>query len=145
MNNVFSGSVTKRVEFDAAHRLPLHQGKCAHLHGHRYVLVVEVRGPIDEATGMLVDYGDISDALKQYVHGPLDHGTMVWARDYELLAWLERHAQKHVVFAMPPTAEAIAAWAFAGLRAALFDAAPGAAVSTVTVHETPTSSATYPG
>ena len=40
----------KRVfDFEAAHRLPGHPGKCRELHGHSYRLVVTVDRPVDPA------------------------------------------------------------------------------------------------
>ena len=32
--------ITRRLEFDAGHRIPNHQSQCRHLHGHRYALEV---------------------------------------------------------------------------------------------------------
>ena len=39
--------VLKEFEFDAAHYLPSYNGKCEHLHGHTYKLVVKVDGRPD--------------------------------------------------------------------------------------------------
>ena len=36
---------TRRIEFDAAHRVMGHEGKCKHLHGHRYALEARVATP----------------------------------------------------------------------------------------------------
>ena len=33
-------SVTRRLEFDAGHRIPDHRSQCRNLHGHRYVLEI---------------------------------------------------------------------------------------------------------
>ena len=37
----------KEFEFDAAHYLPNYHGKCEHLHGHTYKLVVKEEGHPD--------------------------------------------------------------------------------------------------
>jgi 6-pyruvoyltetrahydropterin/6-carboxytetrahydropterin synthase len=82
----------KRVfEFEAAHRLPRHPGKCRTLHGHSYRLVVTVERPVDADSGMAVDFADLKQVVRKEVVDPLDH-TFVNDR-------IEN-----------PTAEAMAAW-----------------------------------
>jgi 6-pyruvoyltetrahydropterin/6-carboxytetrahydropterin synthase len=67
----------KTFGFEASHQLPLHDGPCAHLHGHSYRLTVEVCGvtlhTTGPKTGMVVDYGDISAAVKPLLVQALDH------------------------------------------------------------------------
>ena len=41
--------VRRRFEFEAAHELPNHPGKCKNLHGHSYKLFVTVERPVDAA------------------------------------------------------------------------------------------------
>ena len=50
--------------FCAAHRLPLHKGRCHRLHGHSYRLQVVVSGPPDGHSGMVVDFYDVEDAVQ---------------------------------------------------------------------------------
>lgn len=66
-------TISKRFDFDAAHRLPkLHKGhKCRRLHGHTYKVEIRLRGVPDER-GFVVDYAEISAAWKP-VHKLLDH------------------------------------------------------------------------
>ena len=45
--------VLKEFEFDAAHYLPSYNGKCEHLHGHTYKLVVKVDG-VPDMEGMVL-------------------------------------------------------------------------------------------
>ena len=47
--------VLKEFEFDAAHYLPSYNGKCEHLHGHTYKLVVKVDGRPD-MEGVVLDF-----------------------------------------------------------------------------------------
>jgi 6-pyruvoyltetrahydropterin/6-carboxytetrahydropterin synthase len=67
-------SLWKEFGFEAAHQLPhVPPGhKCARLHGHSFVLEVHVHGPVDQHTGMLVDYADIKQAFSPLQH-QLDH------------------------------------------------------------------------
>ncbi len=64
--------VVKRYTFDAAHILPLHKGKCKNLHGHTYQVEVHIKGQVDESTGMIVDFGQISHIVKPIIEG-YDH------------------------------------------------------------------------
>ncbi len=70
--------ITKNFRFEAAHHLPGHHGKCARPHGHSYRLEVTIRGPIKDAPGesdhgMVMDFGDLSQIVKNSVIESLDH------------------------------------------------------------------------
>jgi 6-pyruvoyltetrahydropterin/6-carboxytetrahydropterin synthase len=47
--------------FEAAHRLPkVPEGhKCARLHGHSFKVELAIVGPVNPATGWLLDFGDL--------------------------------------------------------------------------------------
>lgn len=66
-------TIQKRLDFDAAHSLdflpPDH--KCARVHGHTYVVDIEVQGEPDQF-GMLVDYGDLTAPIM----AELDHRNL---------------------------------------------------------------------
>lgn len=64
-------AVCRRYTFEAAHQLEWHRGKCRQLHGHSYVLEVEVVGLLD-ANGVVVDFEDV-DRLVEPVVQRLDH------------------------------------------------------------------------
>lgn len=53
--------VTRRLKFDAAHRISGHPGKCDRLHGHTYLVDVEVMGDRLDHLGILVDFGTIKE------------------------------------------------------------------------------------
>lgn len=67
----------KTFTFEASHQLPSHDGKCRRLHGHswRGTLVAEGDVLINEGSkaGMLIDYGDLSAAIKPLLEQCLDH------------------------------------------------------------------------
>lgn len=109
--------VSKAFEIDAAHFIPGHPGKCANMHGHRWTVVVEVKGQINAETGMVIDFGD----LKKFVE--------------PLIAQLDHHTLNDVL-PIAPTAENIAKWFADTLR-------PVLSVSKVEVWETPTSCAEW--
>jgi 6-pyruvoyltetrahydropterin/6-carboxytetrahydropterin synthase len=80
-----SASLTRRISFSAAHRYRRPDwsdeknaatfGACAwpNYHGHNYVCDITVGGPIDEATGFVVDLGVLDDILKKQVRDRFDH------------------------------------------------------------------------
>jgi 6-pyruvoyltetrahydropterin/6-carboxytetrahydropterin synthase len=71
-------SVVRRYRFDAAHRLAWHPGKCRQLHGHSYVLEVELAGPLDDR-GIVMDFAEVDKVVDATVlRGPngLDHADL---------------------------------------------------------------------
>jgi 6-pyruvoyltetrahydropterin/6-carboxytetrahydropterin synthase len=60
-------------DFEAAHRLPQHPGKCKELHGHSYHLVVTVARPVIRETGMAIDFADLKQIVRREVVDRLDH------------------------------------------------------------------------
>jgi len=65
--------VVRRFHFDAAHRLPNYDGKCADLHGHRWEFDVGLTGKVDPETGMVIDFGIIKEIVNDKVVSVLDH------------------------------------------------------------------------
>lgn len=60
-------------DFEAAHVLPGHPGKCRNLHGHSYRLVVEVDRPVDPVSGLAIDFADLKAIVKREAVDLLDH------------------------------------------------------------------------
>ena len=58
----------KEIEFDAAHYLPQHSGKCKNLHGHRWRVIVEITASRLNDQGMVMDFGDIKKVVHKYDH-----------------------------------------------------------------------------
>lgn len=64
--------VTKRFNFEMAHALRCHDGQCASIHGHSYVLDITIAGVPAEATGhpkdgMVIDFADLKRMVKPIV------------------------------------------------------------------------------
>lgn len=49
--------------FDAAHFLTNYDGKCKNIHGHRWRVILEIKG--EPKNGMLVDFGGLKKDLKE--------------------------------------------------------------------------------
>jgi 6-pyruvoyltetrahydropterin/6-carboxytetrahydropterin synthase len=117
-------TLEKEVRWEAAHRLPGHDGKCARLHGHSYraVLVLESPSLIPDGPkrGMVQDYADVEAAVRPVVDEWLDH------------RYLNETLGEHNT-----TSEAIARWLFHRLKEAL------PLLVAVRLHETCTTSTEY--
>jgi len=68
--------VARDFRFEAAHQLPDHPGKCRHLHGHSYRLRVVCRAPVDERTGLAIDFGELKRIVHAEVLDHLDHAFL---------------------------------------------------------------------
>jgi 6-pyruvoyltetrahydropterin/6-carboxytetrahydropterin synthase len=110
--------ITRRLEFDSGHRIPNHQSRCRHLHGHRYALEVTLAGDViqahgDAQQGMVMDFGQVKAIAERELVDTWDHAFLVWREDAalrEFLATIPDH--RTVVFDAPPTAEHLAEAAF---------------------------------
>ena len=70
--------VLKEFEFDAAHYLPSYNGKCEHLHGHTYKLVVKVDGRPD-MEGMVLDFTLLKKiVLNDVIPNPSAENIAIW-------------------------------------------------------------------
>ncbi|MFZ3102046.1 MAG: 6-carboxytetrahydropterin synthase QueD [Desulfitobacteriaceae bacterium] len=94
-----------RAHFDAAHFLRNYPGKCSRIHGHRWDVEVCLKGNELSATGMLVDFHDLKQAVKQTIA----------AYDHNLLNELPEFTQEN----LNPTAENIAKQLFHEVKKAL--------------------------
>ena len=69
--------LTKQFRFEAAHFLP-HvppEHPCRNLHGHSVRVEVSVRGDADPVTGWVLDYGEMSCAVRPVIE-ELDHALL---------------------------------------------------------------------
>lgn len=119
--------VTRRLEFDAGHRIPDHRSQCRHLHGHRYVLEVTLAGEIiskagDPANGMVMDFSEIKSLAKGRLVDLWDHAFLVYEGDTRVVEFLQTLPEhKTVVLDCIPTAENLAEKAFLILDAVYRD------------------------
>ena len=58
---------------DAAHYLKGYLGKCANLHGHRWIIEIIVSGKRLNQLGMLIDFLDVKQAFKDKIESRFDH------------------------------------------------------------------------
>lgn len=101
-------TVAKRFRWEAAHRLPWHDGPCDNLHGHSYRMTVELDGAPDER-GMLIDFQDVKRILQPLVDA-WDHAILVAETDDELRQIVAQTGWKHATLPCDTTAENLAAY-----------------------------------
>lgn len=101
-------SCTRRFEFDAAHRIVSHGGKCRHLHGHRYCAEITFTAPELGDDGMVVDFGIIKQYAGEWIDAYFDHGSILSEKDKVLIDLCDSNEWKVYIMQGEPTAENIA-------------------------------------
>jgi 6-pyruvoyltetrahydropterin/6-carboxytetrahydropterin synthase len=80
-------TVTRRFEWDAMHRIPGHEGKCAAFHGHRYAMEVTVASAALDHLGRVIDFSVLKTELGQWIDRNMDHNAILF-RDDPAVAFL---------------------------------------------------------
>jgi len=132
---------TRSIEFDTAHRVYKHEGKCAHLHGHRYRVLISADAPELDELGRVIDFSVLKQRVGGWADEVLDHGLLLHKDDPLVNALDGQRARNNVrqkikLMDCNPTAENIA-------KLFLLDVCPavlqgtGVRVVLVRVYETP--------
>jgi 6-pyruvoyltetrahydropterin/6-carboxytetrahydropterin synthase len=111
--------ITVTGHFDSAHYLNGYKGKCEEVHGHRFEVLVGVRGESLNEIGILYDFTELKAHLKE-ITGYLDHKPL-----NDLPPFKGRN----------PSSENLAVYIYGEMEARL--KAPGVSLSFVEVHESP--------
>ena len=137
-------TITRKLEFDAGHRIPDHKSQCRNLHGHRYTLEITLVGDIvreegSSDNGMIMDFSDVKSLAKQHLVDVWDHAFLAYAKDTVVREFLESlPGHKTVIIDSIPTVENLAQTAFNILRAAYKDHyGTGLRLHKLVLHETP--------
>lgn len=115
--------IHKTFTFDSAHRLVgVPEGhKCGRVHGHTFHVEIHVGGKVNQATGFVIDFADITQAFSPILN-QLDH---TYLNDIEGLE--------------NPTSENIARWIWVRLKPNL------QGLSRIVIRETPNAGCCYEG
>lgn len=150
--------IRKSIEIDAAHRVPFHESKCRHLHGHRYQITAILRSeelvsPESDRrsdAGMVADFGVVKESLVRVIHDQFDHKLILWKQDpllTDIYDMLRRHRgllSGLVTIPVIPTAEELAKYWGQLFWTDVFESFRGGiTLDSFTVRETPTSFATH--
>ncbi|MDI9226387.1 6-carboxytetrahydropterin synthase QueD [Serratia bockelmannii] len=113
----------KDFQFEDAHRLPLvpEGHKCGRLHGHSFMVRLEVTGDVDPHTGWVMDFAELKAVF-----------SPIWER-------LDHHYLNDIPGLENPTSEVLAAWIWQQLKPQLPE------LTAVMVKETCTAGCVYKG
>ena len=134
---------TRRLEWDAAHRVTKHGGRCENLHGHRYIAEIHVGAPTLDDKGFVFDFGQIKEVVGSWIDDMWDHGSILYEKDHELIHLCHAKGWKVCKMSSEPTAENIAAHLFRVAGDLLSEYK--VSVVRVRVYETPNCWADYSG
>ncbi len=113
--------------FSSGHALRGYKGKCENPHGHNYKVRVTVEGPALDSVGLLSDFSQLKKVIRSVIEG-VDHKFLNDQAPFDVIN---------------PSAENIAKY-FYDETARGMDALPaGAKITSITIWETDTASATY--
>lgn len=130
--------------FDSAHFLSGYNGKCANLHGHRWVISAETASErliaSGQLRGMITDFSYIKNDLKALAD-EFDHAFIYEKGTLKntTVAALNEENFRLIEVDFRPTAENFAEYFYNRLSEMGYN------VSSVTVYETPNNSATFKG
>ncbi|HJV87139.1 MAG TPA: 6-carboxytetrahydropterin synthase QueD [Noviherbaspirillum sp.] len=137
-------TITRKLEFDAGHRIPDHKSQCRNLHGHRYTLEITLVGAVIQEegssdNGMIMDFSDVKALAKQHLVDVWDHAFLAYEKDAVVREFLESiPGHKTVIISTIPTVENLAQTAFNILKTAYQDRyGTGLRLQKLVLHETP--------
>jgi 6-pyruvoyltetrahydropterin/6-carboxytetrahydropterin synthase len=137
-------TITRKLEFDAGHRIPDHKSQCRNLHGHRYTVEITLVGNVIEQegssdNGMIMDFSDVKSLAKQFLIDVWDHAFLVYEKDKSVRDFLDSlPGHKTVIIDRIPTVENLAQTAFDILKVAYQDRyGTGLRLQKLVLHETP--------
>jgi 6-pyruvoyltetrahydropterin/6-carboxytetrahydropterin synthase len=117
--------LTVESQFSAAHQLRGYKGKCEALHGHNWRVQVTVSSEKLDDIGMVLDFHELKSITNE-VLASLDHSFL-----NDVFPFTE----------INPSSENMAKWIFESIRKKILK--KNCTISSVTVWENETSSATY--
>lgn len=128
--------------FDSAHFLAGYEGKCANIHGHRWVIEAAFNGEELRSSGakrgMLIDFGDIKHEVRALAQS-LDHALIYESGSLKPATLAAMQEEGFLLIEVPfrPTAENFAEHFYRLLNE------KGLPVKSVAVYETPENCAVY--
>ncbi len=104
--------ITRLFNFEAAHALPWHSGKCSNIHGHSYVLEVCISGSVissenEASDGMIMDFQELKQWVLKAVINDFDHSLLLFKSDLRFKEIIADSSQKVILFDSSPTCENI--------------------------------------
>lgn len=138
--------ICRKLEWDAGHRIVGHEGKCANLHGHRYVAGIYIGADGLDPLGRVIDFSFIKEKIGEWIDKNWDHNMILAENDPIIqqvdlpddMVWEWLGRKPFIIKRGQPTAENIAAEL---LEVAKVYTPKHLTVLKIVVHETPNCSA----
>ena len=113
MSDLATITCTRRLEWDAMHRIPRHESRCAAFHGHRYAAELTCYAHDLDDRGRVIDFGVIKERVGGWIDHHWDHTALLMRGDPDpaiplLVASNEVNGRPVYWFEAPPTAETLA-------------------------------------
>ena len=96
-----------KINYEYAHRLVHHQGKCRHVHGHSGEATIELCSETLDSNGFVMDFSDLKAPIKQWISDNWDHAYLANQND-PLLSAFQAEEMKVYRFPEEPSAEVMA-------------------------------------
>jgi 6-pyruvoyltetrahydropterin/6-carboxytetrahydropterin synthase len=119
--------VTVDENFSSGHALRGYKGKCENVHGHNYKVRVTLEGPQLDSVGLLYDFTHLKRVIREIVGG-VDHKFLNDMAPFDVIN---------------PSAENLAKYFYDETTRQMNAMPEGARVTSITIWETDTTSATY--
>jgi 6-pyruvoyltetrahydropterin/6-carboxytetrahydropterin synthase len=113
--------------FSSGHALRGYKGKCENVHGHNYKVRVTLEGPQLDSTGLLYDFTHLKRVIREIVGG-VDHKFLNDLAPFDVIN---------------PSAENLAKYFYDETKRQMNTMPDGARITSITIWETDTTSATY--
>ena len=113
--------------FSSGHALRGYKGKCENVHGHNYKVRVTLEGPELDSTGLLYDFTHLKRVIREIVGG-VDHKFLNDLAPFDVIN---------------PSAENLAKYFYDETKRQMNAMPDGARITSITIWETDTTSATY--
>ncbi|TVQ88387.1 MAG: 6-carboxytetrahydropterin synthase [Deltaproteobacteria bacterium] len=84
---------TRRLEWDAMHRIPRHESKCRAFHGHRYAAEITCSARALDGLGRVIDFGVIKAKVGAWIDLHWDHTAILMRDDPEAAPIAEANAR----------------------------------------------------
>jgi 6-pyruvoyltetrahydropterin/6-carboxytetrahydropterin synthase len=95
------------LEFDAGHRVMLHESKCKTAHGHRFKAEIHARSESLDSVGRVIDFSVLKGKIGTWIDDNWDHTFIVYKKDVETHKALMMMPRMKDPFVLPtnPTSE----------------------------------------
>jgi 6-pyruvoyltetrahydropterin/6-carboxytetrahydropterin synthase len=127
---------TRRLTFEAGHRIVGHEGKCRHVHGHSYKVFISAHSEVLDSLGRVIDFSVLKHKVGNWIEQNLDHGMIIFSEDGDMIKLMAAlPEQKFFLLPYNTTAENIAKYILEDICPSLLKDS-GVTITKIVVQET---------